>query len=160
MPKDAPAMKIAAARGFGGNVILFDRHKEDGKQVAADYKKKHGGELVPTCNHRDVIAGQGTVTYELLQEVGELDHLFICVAGGGLLSGGSLAAKELSPNCQIHGVEPLAGNDAALSLAAGKVITIPPPVTIADGACTLHIGEREFAIMQRNVSNIFTVTDE
>lgn len=112
MPKDAPALKVAATKGYGGNVILYDRYTEDREAIAADLQKKNGMTLIPPYNHKDVMAGQGTAAKELFEEVGQLDHLFVCVGGGGLISGCSLAAKELSPKCKIHGVEPEAGNDA------------------------------------------------
>ena len=160
MPKDAPKLKVAATKGYGGNVILYDRYKEDREAIAAALVAEKGMTLIPPYNHKDVMAGQGTSAKELFEEVGELDHLFVCVGGGGLISGCALAASKLSPKCQIHGVEPEAGNDAQQSMAAGKIIAIPTPKTIADGAQTLHLGDLTFAVMQKHVKNIFTVTDK
>ena len=112
MPEDAPKVKINATRGYGGEVILYDRFKEDWEDVARRLQAERGLTLIHPFANYDVISGAGTVTKELIEEVGELDHLFVCIGGGGLIAGSSIAAKELSPNCQIHGVEPLAGNDA------------------------------------------------
>lgn len=104
--------------------------------------------LIAPYNHVDVVAGSGTTAIELFEEVGELDHLFVCVGGGGLISGCSLVAKKLYPRCKIYGVEPEAGNDAQQSLKLGKIVSIQPPKTIADGAQTPHLGDITFAIMR------------
>ena len=92
--------------------------------------------LIPPYNHAHVVAGQGTAAKELFEEVGELDYLFVCVGGGGLISGCSIVAKKLYPKCKVYGVEPEAGNDAQQSLKLGKIVSIPTPQTIADGAQT------------------------
>ena len=135
MPFDAPEMKKAAAEGYGGNVVLFDKYKEKGEDIANRIVAENPAMIyVPTCNVKNVIAGQGTVAKELFEEVGELDYVFTCVGGGGLTAGTCLSASKLSPNCKIYGVEPLAGNDAQMSLEQGKVVHIEMPVTIADGA--------------------------
>jgi threo-3-hydroxy-L-aspartate ammonia-lyase len=134
MPTDAPKLKVAATKGYGGNVIFYDRYKDDRKKIAEKLQAETGCILIPPYDHPDVIAGQGTAAKELIEEVGELDHLFVCVGGGGLVSGCSLAAKALSPKCQVHGVEPEAGNDAQQSLAKGEIVAIDTPKTIADGA--------------------------
>lgn len=114
---------------------------------------------LPSYNHEHVIAGQGTSAKELFEEVGKLDCLFVCVGGGGLISGCSLVAKALYPKCKVYGVEPEAGNDAQQSFRAGRIIEIATPKTIADGAQTIHIGEKTFAIIQQKVDDILTVTD-
>ena len=120
--------------------------------------------LIFVESHKYVIAGQGTVGKELIEDLQSksiaLDYLFVCVGGGGLISGISLAVKELSPNTVIIGVEPEAGNDAQQSLEKGQIVHIETPKTIADGAQTQHLGDLTFDIMQRNVSKIITVTDE
>ena len=115
--------------------------------------------LVPPYDHADVIAGQGTATKELIDEVGELDDLFVCLGGGGLLSGAALAVRALSPRCRLHGVEPEAGNDAQQSLARGEIVHIDTPQTIADGAQTQHLGELTFEIIRRDVDDIVTASD-
>ncbi|MGJ3352509.1 threo-3-hydroxy-L-aspartate ammonia-lyase [Providencia sp. Je.9.19] len=160
MPIDAPDVKVAATEGYGATVIRFDRYTEDREQLCQSLAKKHGYTLIPPFDHPHIIAGQGTAAKELIEEVGELDALFVCLGGGGLLSGCAIAAKKLSPNCKIYGVEPEAGNDAQQSFRAGKIIHINTPNTIADGAQTQHIGQYTFALIQKNVDDIFTATDE
>jgi len=159
MPQDAPAAKLAATRGYGAEVILYDRATGDREAIARDLAATRGGTLIPPFDHADVIAGQGTVARELFEEVGELDYLFVCVGGGGLIAGCALAAAQLAPACRVIGVEPEAGNDAQQSLRSGRIVRIPVPQTIADGAQTTAVGELTFPIMQRLVSDIVTVSD-
>nr|WP_091904462.1 threo-3-hydroxy-L-aspartate ammonia-lyase [Chitinasiproducens palmae] len=160
MPLDAPAAKVAATRGYGGNVVHYDRYTEDREQIGRDLAERHGMTLIPPYDHPDVIAGQGTAAHELFEEVGELDALFVCLGGGGLLSGSALAARAMSPSCKVYGVEPEAGNDAQQSLRAGHIVHIDTPKTIADGAQTQHLGQITFPIIQRDVDDIFTVSDD
>jgi len=159
MPQDAPAAKLAATRSYGAEVILYDRATGDREAIARDLAATRGGTLIPPFDHADVIAGQGTVARELFEEVGELDYLFVCVGGGGLIAGCALAAAQLAPACRVIGVEPEAGNDAQQSLRSGRIVRIPVPQTIADGAQTTAVGELTFPIMQRLVSDIVTVSD-
>jgi threonine dehydratase len=160
MPLDAPAAKVAATRGYGAEVIQYDRYTQDREALAASLAAERGMTLIPPYDHPDVIAGQGTAALELLQEVGELDVLLVCLGGGGLLGGSALAARALSPGCQVYGVEPEAGNDGQQSLRAGKIVDIPTPKTIADGAQTQHLGRYTFEIIQRDVKDILTVSDD
>ena len=159
MPNDAPAAKVAATRGYGGNVVLYDRFTEDREQIGRDLAEKHGMTLIPPYDHPDVIAGQGTAAKELIEDVGDLDTLFVCLGGGGLLSGSALAVRALSPRCKIYGVEPEAGNDGQQSFRSGKIVHIDTPKTIADGAQTQHLGAYPFEIIRRDVDDILTVTD-
>jgi threo-3-hydroxy-L-aspartate ammonia-lyase len=159
MPHDAPAMKIAATRGYGGNVVLYDRYQEDREQISNSLAQKHGLTLIPPFDHPDIIAGQGTAAKELFEETGPLDALFTALGGGGLLSGSALAARALAPGCKLYGVEPLAGNDGQRSFRSGAIVHIDTPVTIADGAQTQHLGEYTFPIIRRYVDDILTVTD-
>ena len=162
MPADAPPLKIAATReycGEGGTVVLFDRYKDDREVLAGKLASERGMTLIPPYNHVDVIAGSGTATMELIDEVGELDFLFVCLGGGGLLSGSALAARALSPNCKVYGVEPEAGNDVQQSFAKGEIVKIATPNTIADGAQTQSAGIITFALIQRHVDGIVTATD-
>ena len=159
MPHDAPAAKIAATRGYGAEIILYDRYAEDREVIGRQLAQERGMTLVPPYDHADVIAGQGTATRELIEEAGALDDLFVCLGGGGLISGAALAARALAPGCRIHGVEPEAGNDAQQSLARGEIVHIPVPQTIADGAQTQHLGALTFAIIRREVSDILTASD-
>lgn len=159
MPKDAPAQKISATRGYGAEVILYDRYTESREAISMQLVNERGLTLIPPFDYSDVIAGQGTAAKELIDEVGQLDYLFVPVGGGGLVAGSAIAAAHLSPGCIIIGVEPEAGNDAEQSLRNGKIITIPVPKTIADGAQTQRIGELTFPIIQAMVQDIVTVSD-
>ena len=159
MPQDAPASKLAATRGYGAEVILFDRFKDDREALARKLAQERGMTLVPPFDHADVIAGQGTAAKELFEEVGELDHFFVCLGGGGLISGSALAARALSPRCKVYGVEPEAGNDGQQSLRSGQRVKIDVPQTIADGAQTQQLGVLTFEVIRHNVDDIFTATD-
>jgi threonine dehydratase len=160
MPLDAPAAKVAATKGYGANVVTYDRYTEDREAIGRSLADKHGMTLIPPYDHPDVIAGQGTAAKELIEEVGALDALFVCLGGGGLLSGSALAARELAPNCKIYGAEPQAGNDGQRSFRSGAIVHIDTPRTIADGAQTQHLGEYTFAIIKRDVHDILTATDD
>ena len=159
MPHDAPAAKVAATKGYGGEVIVYDRYREDRETIGRRLAEERGMTLIPPYDHADIIAGQGTAVKELIEEVGELDALFVPLGGGGLLSGSALAARALSPRCRIYGVEPEAGNDGQLSLRSGRIVTIETPRTIADGAQTLHLGELTFPIIRRDVDDVLTASD-
>jgi threo-3-hydroxy-L-aspartate ammonia-lyase len=159
MPSDAPAIKLAATRGYGAEVITYDRMTEDREALAKKIAAERGLALIPPYDHADVIAGQGTSAKELIEDAGPLDYLFVCVGGGGLISGCALAAHELSPGCKVVGVEPEAGNDVQQSLAKGEIVSIPVPKTIADGAQTTFPGKLTFPIMQALVAQVLTVTD-
>ncbi|QGZ39328.1 threonine dehydratase [Pseudoduganella flava] len=159
MPHDAPAAKVAATKGYGATVVIYDRYKEDREQIGRDLAARHGLTLIPPYDHADVIAGQGTAAKELFEEVGELDYLFTPLGGGGLLSGSALTARALSPRTKVFGVEPEAGNDGQRSLRSGSIVHIDTPQTIADGAQTQHLGNLTFPIIQREVEDILTASD-
>ena len=159
MPHDAPAMKVAATRGYGATVVSYDRYTQDREQIGRDLAEEHGLTLIPPYDHFDVICGQGTAAKELFEEVGELDYFFVCMGGGGLLSGSALATRALSPGCKLYGVEPEAGNDGQQSFRKGEIVHIDTPQTIADGAQTQHLGGLTFPIIRRDVDDILTVTD-
>ncbi|MET7247176.1 threo-3-hydroxy-L-aspartate ammonia-lyase [Methylobacterium sp. EM32] len=159
MPHDAPAIKVAATRGYGAEIVTYDRYKEDREAVSRSLAEARGLSVIPPYDHPDVIAGQGTAVKELIEEVGPLDVLLVCLGGGGLLAGSCLSAKALSPGIEIWGVEPEAGNDGQQSLAKGEVVRIPVPVSIADGALTTHLGQHTFPIIQRDAAGIVTATD-
>ncbi len=160
MPTDAPATKLAATRAYGAEVITYDRMTEDREALAKRIAGERGLTLIPPYDHADVIAGQGTAAKELIENTGPLDYLFVCVGGGGLISGCALAAHHLSPGCKVVGVEPEAGNDVQQSLRRGEIVTIPVPKTIADGAQTTFPGKLTFAIMRVLVSDVLTVSDD
>ena len=170
MPHDSPAAKLAATRGYqhgqpGSEVVLYDRYTEDREAIGAQLAAERGMTLIPPYDHPHVMAGQGTAALELIEQVAAmesgaaLDALIVCVGGGGLISGCATAAKHLLPNIAVHGVEPEAGNDTQQSLAAGCIVHIDTPKTIADGAQTQASGKLTFPIIQRFVSGISTVSD-
>ena len=159
MPEDAPAAKIEGTRGYGAEVILYDRYSQDREALGRAIAEPRGLTLIPPFNHPDVIAGQGTLAQELIETVGELDVLVACLGGGGQLAGCALAAADLSPGCRVIGVEPEAGNDGQRSFREGQVVTIPVPRTIADGAQSTALGDLTFAIIRRHVADIVTVSD-
>jgi threonine dehydratase len=159
MPHDAPAGKLAATMEYGAQIVAYDRYTEDREEIGRELAAERGLTLVPPYDHPDVIAGQGTAVKELIEDVGELDALFVCLGGGGLLSGSTLAARTLSPSCRIYGVEPETGDDGLRSLRSGSIVHIETPRTIADGAQTRHLGELPFEIIRRDVDDIHTASD-
>ena len=160
MPHDAPAAKVAATKGYGGTVVVYDRYKEDREQIGRALADRYGLTLIPPYDHPDVIAGQGTAAKELFDETGPLDAFFVCLGGGGLLAGSALSPRALSPQCRLVGVEPEAGNDGQQSFRPGAIVHIDTPVTIADGAQTQHLGQHTFPIIRRDVDDILTVSDQ
>jgi threonine dehydratase len=160
MPHDAPALKVRATKGYGGEVIVYDRYKENREEIGARLAQERGMTLIPPYDHPDVICGQGTAAKELIEDAGQLDVLLVPLGGGGLLAGCALAAAHLSPGCKIIGVEPEAGNDGQQSLRSGQIVDIGVPQTIADGAQTSHLGQHNFAVIRKLVSDIVTVSDD
>lgn len=160
MPHDAPAMKVAATKGYGGSVVVYDRYTEDREQIGRALADERGMTLIPPYDHPDVIAGQGTAAKELFEEVGPLAALFAPLGGGGLLSGSALSARALAPGCKVYGVEPEAGNDGQRSFRSGAIVHIDTPKTIADGAQTQHLGRHTFEVIRREVDDIYTASDE
>jgi threo-3-hydroxy-L-aspartate ammonia-lyase len=159
MPADAPQTKVDGTRGYGAEIVFYDRYKEDRVAIAMGIAKRDGLAPIPAFDHFDVMAGQGTAALELLEEVPDLDVFLAPVGGGGLMAGCATAASALRPSIQILGVEPVAGNDTKRSFDAGKRISIPVPQTIADGLQADAPGELTFPINRKLVSDILTVTD-
>ncbi len=160
MPTDAPPVKLEATRGYGAEVVLYDASNEDRAKIAEKLAAERGLTVIPPFDHPHILAGQGTAAKELFEETGALDLLLVPCGGGGLLSGCSIAAKQLLPNCKVIGVEPAAGDDGLRAFRAGKLVSVPLPQTIADGARTMSLGKLTFSIIQRNVHDFLTVTDE
>jgi len=160
MPQDAPPSKMRATRGYGAVVVTYERYRENREQIAQRLAAERGAAIIPPYDHPDVIAGQGTAAAELIEEIGAPDSLFVCLGGGGLLSGSLLSARALAPGCKVYGVEPEAGNDGQLSLRSGAIVRIEVPKTIADGAQTQSLGQYTFEIIRRDAADIFTVTDD
>jgi threonine dehydratase len=159
MPSDAPDIKIAATRGYGGQVVLYDRYTEDREIIGRRLAEEHGLTLIPPYDHPHIMAGQGTVAKEFIEEVGELDILITPLGGGGLLSGCAVAARTMNPHCVIIGIEPEAGNDGQRSFQSGQIVHIDTPKTIADGAQTQHLGLYTFPVLRKLVDDIITVSD-
>lgn len=160
MPEDAPVTKMAATREYGAQVVTYNRYTEDREAISRRLAQDRGMTLVPPFDHPHVIAGQGTAAMELLEDVPGLDYLFVCVGGGGLLAGSTLAAQAMAPGCRLVGVEPEAGNDGQQSFKAGHIVQIPTPHTIADGAQTQALGQLTFPIIAEGVEDMVTATDE
>jgi threonine dehydratase len=158
MPADAPKVKLEATRGYGGEIIVYQKG-EDREEIAARLAKARGLTLIPPFDHPHIIAGQGTAAKELLEDAGALDALLVPCGGGGLLSGCALAAKHLAPGCRVIGVEPAAGDDATQSFKTKTLKVIPVPDTVADGARTTSLGKLTFPLVLRYVDDMLTVDD-
>jgi threo-3-hydroxy-L-aspartate ammonia-lyase len=159
MPEDAPAAKVDATRGYGAEIVTYDRWTESREEIGAELASERGLELVPPYEDPLVMAGQGTAALELLADVPELDMLVVPVGGGGLIAGCATAAKALRPSIRVVGVEPEAGDDTRQSLAAGERVRIDVPRTIADGLQAATPGELTFAVNRERVDEIVTVSD-
>ena len=159
MPHDAPALKLAATRGYGAEVVIYDRYKEDRAAIAQRLVDERGAALIPPFDHLPVMAGQGTAALELIEDVGALDALIVCAGGGGFLSGCTVAAKHLLPAIRVYGAEPERGNDMQQSLRSGRIVSIDVPRTICDGQQTQAIGREPWAVIQPLVTDVLTASD-
>jgi threonine dehydratase len=159
MPADAPATKLAATRGYGAEVVTFDRFTEDREALALGLADDRGLTLVRPYDDPFVMAGQGTTALELFEEVKQLDHLVVPIGGGGLIAGCATVAKALSPGTRVIGVEPAAADDTLRSFAAGERVTIAQPETIADGLMVLTPGELTFEVNRRLVDDVVVVSE-
>jgi threo-3-hydroxy-L-aspartate ammonia-lyase len=159
MPSDAPAVKRTATESYGGEVVLYDRAREDREAIGRRLARERGLTLVPPFDHPHVIAGQGTAARELFEDSGPLDFLFVPCGGGGLLSGSALAARALSPECHVVGVEPAAGDDATRSFQTKQLQTVDNPKTVADGARTSSLGMLTLPLVLEHVADMTTVDD-
>jgi threonine dehydratase len=160
MPLDAPAAKLAATRGYGAEVVLYDRYRESRTEVGERLQRERGALLVPPFDDELIMAGQGTAAAELLEEVPDLDVLVVPVSGGGLMAGSATAARHLCPSIVLYGVEPETGSDTAQSLAKGERVAIPIPQTIADGLQVPEPGELTFPILQKTLAGVLLVSDD
>ena len=158
MPSNAPPVKLTATRGYGADVVLYEKN-QDREELAKRISSERGLTLIPPFDHPHIIAGQGTAAKELIEDAGALDLLLVPCGGGGLLSGCAVAAKHLSPGCRVIGVEPAAGDDATRSFKTKALQTIAVPDTIADGARTQSLGKITFPLVLRHVDDMLTVTD-
>ena len=160
MPKDAPASKLEATRGYGAEIVLYDRYTEKREEIGQRLQRERGALLVPPFDDPLTMAGQGTVAAELLEDVPDLDALLLPVSGGGLIAGCASAARHLRPSIVIYGVEPETADDTRQSLRKGQRVEIPVPETIADGLRLPSPGELTFPIVQETVRDILVVSDE
>ena len=159
MPEDAPPAKLDATRGYGAEIVTYDRWTESREKIGARLAAERGAALVKPYDDPLVMAGQGTVALELLEEVAGLDVLVVPVGGGGLIAGCATAAKALRPAIRIVGVEPELGDDTRRSLAAAARVRIDVPRTIADGLQAAEPGELTFEVNRQRVDEIVTVSD-
>lgn len=163
MPHDAPPLKLAATRGYGADVVLYDRYTEDRAQIAKALCEERGSVLIPPFDHLPVMAGQGTTALELIEQTrddGPLDALIVCTGGGGLLSGCTVAAKALLPTLRVYGAEPTRGNDVQQSLRSGRVVALADvPRTICDGQQTQAVGQQPWAVIRSQVTDVLDVGD-
>jgi threo-3-hydroxy-L-aspartate ammonia-lyase len=160
MPADAPPEKVAATRGYGAEVVPYDRYREDREEIGRRVAEERGLTLVPPYDDPLVMAGQGTAALELVEDAGELDELVVPVSGGGLIAGSATAARALRPGIRVVGVEPAAGDDTRRSLEAGRRVAIDVPRTIADGLQAAVPGKLTFEVNRRLVDEMVTVTDD
>jgi threonine dehydratase len=160
MPENAPEVKLEATRGYGAEVVPYDPATTVREELAAEIAEARDLTLIPSFDHPDVIAGQGTAGLELLGAVDDLDLLLVCCGGGGLLSGCALAAEQVQPDCRVVGVEPAAGDDATRSFHSGELKRVDNPDTVADGARTTCLGELTFPLVLEHVDDMVTVPDD
>lgn len=160
MPNDAPQVKLDATRGYGAEVVLYDRAESHREDIARELAEQRGLTIVPPFDHPDIVAGQGTAAKELFEDVGELDYLLVPCGGAGLLSGSAISASELAPDCRVIGVEPEAGDDGVRSFQTGTIQTVENPDTIADGARTHFLSELTLSIVLAHVDDMITATDD
>lgn len=160
MPSNAPSAKRLATEGYGANVIEYDPETTDRQALANEIAERQGAVIVPPFDHPDVIAGQGTAAVELIADCGPLDALLAPVGGGGLLAGCSVAARNLSPDCRVIGIEPELADDATRSFYSGTLQTVHNPPTMADGTRVSSLGHITFDIIRENVDEMATVSEE
>ncbi|NUZ04575.1 threo-3-hydroxy-L-aspartate ammonia-lyase [Piscinibacter koreensis] len=159
MPSDAPPLKLAATRGYGAEVIVYDRYRDDRAALAEALAAERGAVEIPPYDHLPVMAGQGTVALELIEEVGALDAMIVCAGGGGFLSGCAVAARHLVPSIRLYGAEPERGNDMQQSLRRGEIVRIDVPRTICDGQQSQSVGRWPFAVIRELVTDVLTASD-
>jgi threonine dehydratase len=160
MPSNAPQAKRSATEGYGATVIEYDPETDDRLAIAQEIAQNKGAVLIPPFDHPDIIAGQGTAAVELIVDAGPLDALLVPVGGGGLLAGCAVAARNLSPDCKVIGVEPELADDAYRSFYSGTLQSVHNPPTIADGTRVSSIGHLNFALIRESVDAMCTVSEE
>jgi threonine dehydratase len=159
MPDDAPVIKRTATKAYGASVIGYDPGQTSREKISQDLSIRHGYTLVPPYDHIDIVAGQGTAAMELLDELNSLDMLIVPCGGGGLLSGCAVAARAMSTNCRVVGIEPKSADDATKSFHSGKLHTVTNPPTIANGTRTPSLGKITFPLVLKYVDDMQTVSE-
>jgi threo-3-hydroxy-L-aspartate ammonia-lyase len=159
MPQDAPPPKLAATRGYGAEVVLYDRYREDRAAVAGAIVAERGATLIAPFDDLRVMAGQGTAALELIEDTGPLDAVVVCAGGGGFLAGCAVAARHLVPGIAVYGAEPERGDDLRQSLRAGRIVTIDVPRTICDGQQTQAVGKHPFEVIREHVADVLVASD-
>ena len=159
MPDDAPAVKIRATRGYGAEIVVYDREHGDREAIGRGLAEDRGLVVIPPYDHPLIVAGAGTAALEFTQEIRNLDLLIVPCGGGGLLTGSALAARSCAPACRVIGVEPSAGDDATRSFRTKQLQTVHNPRTVADGARTPSLGSITFPLVLDYVDDMVTVDD-
>jgi threonine dehydratase len=160
MPEGSNPSKIAATEAYGATVVTAGVTSATRDTVARDIASKTGAAVLPPFDDWRIIAGAGTVGLEIVDEWPDVETVVTPLGGGGLLSGVAIAATSTRPDIAVYGVEPRGGNDGEQSFKSGRIVTIDPPKTIADGARTLAIGERNFAVIRERVRDVVSVEDD
>ena len=160
MPKNAPKIKLKATLGYGAEIIEYDPVSQQREEIALEIQKKNKYVLIPPFDHPEIIAGQGTAALELFEAEKQLDYLLVPCGGGGLLSGSAIAAKGISPNCKVFGIEPEVADDATKSFKTKELHTVKNPPTIADGTRTASLGKLTFPLVLEYVDDMKTVTEK
>jgi len=160
MPADAPAVKLEATKGYGAEVIIYDKHKTTREALGEQIARERGLTIIPPYDHPHIVAGQGTAALELIHDAGELDAVIAPCGGGGLLSGTAIATRHLLPDAAVYGAEPANADDACRSFKSGKIESVTNPDTIADGARTPSLGKLTFALIRQHVTNIVPISEQ
>lgn len=160
MPQDAPTVKVEGTRGYGGEVITYDKHETTREKLATRIAEERGLAVIPPYDHADVIAGQGTAAKEFIEDAGPFDLLLVPCGGGGFLSGSAISVDALQPGCRVIGVEPAMADDATRSFKTGVLHKVSNPETIADGARTPYLGALTFPLVRRHVDDMVTVEED
>jgi threo-3-hydroxy-L-aspartate ammonia-lyase len=160
MPENSVKMKVDATKAYGAEVVQAGVTAATRDTVAREIAEKKGAAVIPPFDDERIIAGAGTIGLEIVEEWPDVASIIVPLGGGGLLSGTAMGSTSLKPQVEVYGVEPAAGNDGEQSFHSGRIVSIQPPNTIADGARTLSIGQRNFAIIRERVTNVVSVDDD
>ena len=159
MPTTTPLVKVNNTKDYGANVILYGEVFDDAAELAAKLAEEQGLTYVHPFNDLDVATGQGTIAYEIFQDLPDVDIILVPMGGGGLSAGVSTLAKLLNPNVKVIGVEPEGAASIKASLEAGHVVTLPTANTIADGTAVKTPGDKVLPLIQQNVDEVITISD-